>query len=43
MSYMSSEIEQTVISNVDRSGACAGGANVNVKLIIVRPSVFNLR
>jgi len=40
---MSSEIEQTVISNVDRSGARAGGTDVNVKLIIICPSVFNLR
>lgn len=39
---MSGEIKQTVISNVDRSRACAAGTDVNVKLIIVRPGVFNL-
>lgn len=40
---MSSEIKQTVISNVDGSGDCAGGTDVNVKLIIVCPGILNLR
>jgi len=43
MSYMSCEIEQTVISDVDGNRTCTGGTNVNVKLIIVRPGIFNLR